>query len=43
VLQILVVDGEVGCEHGGRDLAAVCTIAHEGIDEAWALGWLWRY
>lgn len=42
VLQVLVVDGEVGREHGGRDLAAVCAVAHEGVDEAWALGWLWR-
>lgn len=42
VLQVLVVDGEVGREHGGRDLAAVCAVAHEGVDEAWALGWLLR-
>lgn len=38
VLEVLVVDGEVGCEHGRCDLAAVCTVAHECVDEAWALG-----
>lgn len=38
VLEVLVVDGEVGCEHGRCDLATVCAVAHERVDEAWALG-----
>ena len=40
VPEILVVDGEVGCEHGCRDLATVCAVANEGVDETRALGWL---
>lgn len=38
VLEVLVVDSEVGCEHGRCDLAAVCAVAHECVDETWALG-----
>jgi len=38
VLEILVVDGEVGCEHGCSDLVTVSAVAHEGVDEARAVG-----
>lgn len=40
VLQVRVGDGEVGCEHGRRDLAAVGAVADEGGDQAGTLGWL---
>ena len=32
VRQVSVGDGEVGGEHGGRDLAAVGAVADEGVD-----------
>lgn len=32
--EVGVFDGEVGCEHGGCDLATVGTIAHKSINEA---------
>lgn len=35
VLQILVVEREVGRKHGGGDFAAVGAVADEGVDEAW--------
>ena len=40
VLEVRVRDGKVGCEHGRGDFAAVGAIADEGVDQAWALGWL---
>lgn len=40
VPEVLVVDGEVGCEHGGCHLAAVCAVAYERVDETWTLDWL---
>lgn len=40
VLQVRVGDGEVGGEHGGRDLVAVAAVADEGVEQAWAFGWL---
>lgn len=32
VFQVCVVDGEVGCEHGRRDFAAVGAVAYERLD-----------
>ena len=40
VLQIVVVDDEVGCEHGCRDFVAVIAVADEAVDHSWALSWL---
>lgn len=40
VLQVRIIDGEVGCEHGCRDFAAVRAVADEGVDQAGAFGWL---
>ncbi|KAF7966236.1 hypothetical protein HWV62_39459 [Athelia sp. TMB] len=40
VLQVRIVDGEVGCEHGRRDFAAVRAVADEGVDQAGAFDWL---
>jgi len=44
LLQVRVGDGEVGCEHGRGDFAAVRAVANEGVDQACALDWLgiWR-
>ena len=39
----LVVDGEVGGEHTGRDFAAVCAVADKHTDQTGAFGRLrWR-
>lgn len=40
MLQVGVGDGEVGCEHGGGDFAAVGAVADKSVDEAWTRGWL---
>lgn len=40
VLQICIVNNEVGGEHGGGDFMAVAAVADETIDKTWALGWL---
>lgn len=40
VLEVRVGDGEVGCEHGRGDFAAVGAVADEAVDQAGALGWL---
>jgi hypothetical protein len=40
VLQIFVVNGEVGCEHGRGEFAAIRAIADEGVDQARAFDWL---
>jgi len=32
VLQILVVNGEVGCEHGRGEFAAIPAVANKGVD-----------
>ena len=40
VLEVRVGDGEVGCEHGGGDFAAVGAVADEAVDQTGALGWL---
>ncbi len=32
VLEMRVEDGEVGCEHGCRDLVAVVTVTDEGVN-----------
>lgn len=37
ILDVGVVDGEVGGEHGSGDLAAVEAVADEGVDQTWAL------
>lgn len=42
VSDVLVVNHEVGGEHGSGDFAAIRTVAHEGVDQAWAFGRL-RY
>ncbi|KFY29973.1 hypothetical protein V494_08344 [Pseudogymnoascus sp. VKM F-4513 (FW-928)] len=34
VRQVRVQDGEIGSEHGRRDLAAIGTVTEEGVDEA---------
>lgn len=38
MLQMPIVDGEVGCEHARRDLPTVGAVAHEDVDETGALG-----
>lgn len=38
VFQILVVDGEVGSEHGRGELAAINTVADESVDQARSFG-----
>ena len=40
VLEVRVGDGEVGCEHGRGDFAAVRAVTDEAINQARALGWL---
>lgn len=40
VLQIFVINAEVGCKHWRGELAAIHTVANKGIDKAWAFGWL---
>ena len=40
VLEVGVVDGEVGGMHGGGYFVAVGAVADEGVDEAGALCWL---
>lgn len=45
VLQVRVIDGEVGCVHGRSEFVAVGAVADEGADETRAMGWLavWRW
>jgi sugar phosphate isomerase/epimerase len=45
VLQVRVVNGEVGCVHGRGEFVAVGAVADEGADETRAMGWLrvWRW
>ena len=40
MLQVGVGDYKVGGEHGSCDLAAVCAVADEGVNQAGALCWL---
>lgn len=40
VRQVGIVDGEVGCEHGRGDLAAVGAVADEGVDQSGFFSWL---
>lgn len=40
MLQICVVDGKVGCEHGCRDFTTVGTVADECVDQTGTFGWL---
>lgn len=39
MLEVLVVDYEVGGEHAGGDLSAVGAVADERVDESGARGW----
>lgn len=42
-LEVGVVDGEVGGEHGRGDFAAVEAVADKGVDQAWSYNGLsWR-
>ena len=34
VLELRILNGEVACEHGSRDFAAVGTVTHECLDKA---------
>ena len=38
VLEVHVVYGEIGCEHRGGYLAAICAVIDERTKEAWPLG-----
>lgn len=38
--KVRVRDGEIGCEHGGCDFAAIGAVADEAIQETRARGWL---
>lgn len=40
MFNVLVLDGEVGSEHGCSDFAAVVAVADESVDESWSLDWL---
>lgn len=40
MLDVFLLNGNIGCKHRGGDLAAVCAVADEDIDKTGAFCWL---